>query len=322
MNSWIEQHLDWRPLTAEDIAQLRELRHQIEELDDSVMNTVERIVDLDSVDLILEDSIGGWDQYGNLLAYGLNVTTTIKDVPRALLLGGVHPTHRYLRIGRSILAWQEERALEYRDTHAPGSDLWIGCYCESSQPGLQRLLQRRGFVPERLFHDMYRDLDRLPPPGDVDEITFAPWDPDALERVRRLHNQCFAKSRQTNVDSESWAESLETPNFRPAWTWLARHGDRIVGYALTREDDAPDGDSTGRQAWTDRLGVHPDYRGRGISTALLLRALRAMADDGCVRAGIGVDTTHENFLDHLEAHLGYRTRDAITLMSKTVAVAG
>lgn len=42
---------------------------------------------------------------------------------------------------------------------------------------------------------------------------------------------------------------------------------------MNAEDIAEDGGPAG---WTERFGVHPDHRGRGIALALLSHSLRAM----------------------------------------------
>lgn len=317
MNRWLEDHLDWRAITPAEFSQVTELRLQIAELDDSVLRALDRDGQV-PLDYELENNaIGGWDTYGNLLAYGLNVPGAVDDSPRVLLMGGVHPTHRYLKIGRAVLAWQEKQAMAWRDERFPGQDLWLGCYAERNQPGLRRLLERNSYRPERLFHDMYRDLVALPPLIEVDGVEFARWDEGCMEETRALHNRCFKSFRLRGVDEMGWRESLSGDEFRPEWSWVARHEGSIVGYALAHADTVGLG-SDELHSWTDRHGVDPAFRGRGISTALLLRGLHSMAADGCRTAGVGVDTVNEDFLNHLEHHLGYRTRDAIILMSKTL----
>lgn len=317
MENYLEDHLAWRPVTSADLPELLHLRMQIEQLDDSVVSTVERVVDISAIPDLENMSIGGWDNYGNLLAFGLDAPLPGDGQPRILLLGGVHPTHRYLKIGRAVMSWQEDRAVAWRDTHHPGEELWLGCYTERHQPGLRRILERRGYTREREFHDMFRGLEDLPRISHVDGVQFAQWDDAHEDEVRILHERCFAGNSPHSIDPGNWHDSLHDDGFRPAWSWLAFKDGVIVGYALARADDegVPEGE---RHSWTDRLGVAAEHRGQGISTALLVRGLHSMAADGCSGAGIGVDSPAHDFLRHLEGPLGYRTRDAITLMSKTI----
>lgn len=317
MNDWLEEHLDWRPLRSEDLGQVDELRLQIEELDDSMLRAMEGEGELPVLRELEDNAIGGWDNYGNLLAYGINVAGAVDDEPRVLLMGGVHPTHRYLKIGRAVLAWQESQALLWRDLRCPGQELWLGCYVERYQPGLRRMLERNQYRPERLFHDMYRDLASVPRATDVEGIEFVQWDENCVEETRVLHNRCFMDFRRRGIDEADWRASLSHADFRPQWSWVARHNGAIVGYALSHADVMAETDEL--HSWTDRMGVDADFRGRGISTGLLTRSLNAMAADGALSAGIGVDTVNETFLNHLADHIGYATRDAITLMSKRIA---
>ncbi len=317
MENYLEDHLAWRPITQDDLPELLQLRVQIEQLDDSVVSTVERVVDVRAVEDLASMSIGGWDNYGSLLAFGLDAPLPEQAKPRILLLGGVHPTHRYLKIGRAVLEWQEKKAIAWRDEHHPGEELWLGCYTERHQPGLQRILQRRGYEREQEFYDMFRSLEHLPRITDVPGVGFTQWDDAHEDEVRLLHGRCFAGTDPHSIDPANWHASFHDDGFRPAWSWLAWKDGAIVGYALARADDegAAEGE---RHSWIDRLGVAPEHRGQGISTALLVRGLHSMAADGCSGAGIGVDSPAHDFLQHLETHLGYRTRDAITLMSKTI----
>jgi ribosomal protein S18 acetylase RimI-like enzyme len=48
---------------------------------------------------------------------------------------------------------------------------------------------------------------------------------------------------------------------RPAAWWVARRGDRVIGYMLINGEDL------------DHLYVHPDSQGQGVGTALLRKAL-------------------------------------------------
>ena len=85
----------------------------------------------------------------------------------------------------------------------------------------------------------------------------------------------------------------------------------VVGYAMNADDIADDGGPAG---WTERFGVHPGYRRRGVALALLSHGLRAMH----VEAGIGVDTPDGLAMSRLVADLGYATRDAVGLLTKVI----
>ena len=105
---------------------------------------------------------------------------------------------------------------------------------------------------------------------------------------------------------------------RPDWSWVAVQGQEAVGYALSGVDDAAALDGV-VEGWTERLGVHPSHRRRGIASGLLERTMVSMARSGCPGAGIGVDTVDAALPEVLHGSLGYEARDALVLMGKTIA---
>lgn len=309
MDCYVEDHLQWRLVTSKEMVDLTRLREQIESFDNSMLSASDRIVDLENAVWRDEDCVGGWDNYGSLLAYGWNVVDPDPNRARVTMTGGVHPTHRYLAIGRKLLAWQQARALEWRDSDRPGMDLWLGCYVESGQPGLQHNLSGAGFGVERYFIDMHRSLAKTPQPREVDAITFVPFTPGRSDDLHELHHQCFG----ADVNHDHWETSLS--RVRNDWSWMALSDDGAVGYVLSGEDSevgsdaAPDG-------WTERLGVHPDYRRLGIASALLERTLVSMAHSGARIAGIGVDTSEPVEGVRMQTALGYEHGDSVLLMSR------
>lgn len=313
MDAYVEDHLHWRLIVPGDMDELTTLRHQIEAFDDTLFAAGEGLVrmgDANSLDL---NCVGGWDDYGSLLAYGYNLVDFDSEGARVTLAGGVHPTHRYQSVGRHLLNWQQRRAREWRDADRPGLDLWLGCYVEGGQTGLRHLLEKSGFREERHFIDMHRRLDDVPVPRGVEGISFEPFDTTRSDEVHELHHLCF--SADANADHDHWDQSLA--RVRQDWSWLALNDGEAVGYVLSGEDDAAAMDGV-VEGWTDRIGVHPAHRRRGIASALLERTLVSMAGSRCPGAGIGVDTTDAAVPGALSGWLGYEPRDTVLLMSKTI----
>lgn len=312
VDCYVEDHLNWKPVTPLDLEELDCLREQIGSLDDALLPATDRPVDLGGDDGLDENCIGGWDNYGSLMAFGWDVVDPDPSRARVTLVGGVHPTHRYLGIGRKLLAWQQARAVEWRDAHRPGMDLWMGCYVEAGKPGLQHNLKNAGFVVERHFIDMHRSLRAIPVPREVDGVEFIPFDQRHSDEVHALHHLCFG----ADMIQDHWETSLA--RIRPDWSWVAVADDGAVGYVLSG-DDGEEGNDAAPEGWTERLGVHPQHRRRGIASALLERTLVSMSRSGCVSAGIGVDTTEPDTGSMLQRSLGYENGDSVLLMCKTIA---
>lgn len=313
MDYYVEDRLHWRPVGSDDLEELECLREQIESFDNTLLSAVDRDFSVEGVDGLNENCVGGWDNYGSLLAYGWNVVDPLPGTARVTLVGGVHPTDRFLSIGRRLIAWQEARALEWRDAHRPGTDLWMGCYVEAGQPGLQHNLAKAGFSVERHFIDMHRSLASIPQPRSVDGVEFVPFRLENSDEIHDLHHECFG----ADVNHDHWETSLA--RIRTDWSWVALADGVAIGYVFSGEDaaDAPPGSAT--EGWTERLGVHPMHRHRGVASALLERTLKSMAGSGCASGGIGVDTTDPLMGTKMQSGLGYLQGDSVLLMSKVIA---
>lgn len=312
MDVYVEPHLSWRLLTPDDTDELDAFRGQLDALEDSVLTGVAATIT--DADLLVVTAVGGFDRYESLSAYGIVYLDQV-DPLRMYLMGGVHPTHRHMRVGTALLNWQVAQATAWRDDNRPGVPLWLGCYAEVGRPGLERAATKLGFTPERYSFDLQRDLKRPIPLPDVEGITVVPFPAERSDEVRRLHNVCF-EDVGSEVSPETWAGRLSGPEFRPGWSFVAKHGDRIVAYAMSGVADAAgDGPQIG---WVERFGVHPEFRGRRIATSVLARCLTAMKEAGFTEAGIGIDTPDARRAEHLCSELGWTTRDGVALLTKVV----
>ncbi|MHA6511764.1 GNAT family N-acetyltransferase [Tessaracoccus sp. Z1128] len=312
MDAYVEPHLAWRLLGPDDAEDLDQFRDQLDALEDSVLSGV--AASITGRNLLVAHAVGGFDSYQSLSAYGVTYIAET-DPPRMYLMGGVHPTHRHLHIGTALLHWQMTHAAAWRDEFRPGQPLWLGCYAELGRPGLARVASHLGFTPERYSYDLQRDLTVPLTVPTVDGVLLEPFETAHSEPVRQLHNVCF-DGMGKEVTRETWAARVADPDFRPEWSFIARAGDEVVGYAMsglgdTEDDGTPIG-------WIERFGVHPAYRGRKISLALMGHCLLAMRDAGCREAGIGIDTPDGVGVQRLCADLGWTTRDAVALLSKVV----
>lgn len=310
---YIEPHLRWRLLQEGDAEALEALRTQLQALDNSVLTGLGAQFTGHDPHVPRSLAVGGWDPYDSLSAYGLAYQPEESELT-LYLLGGVHPVHRHMSVGSSLLRWQVESSIAWRDELHPGEDLTLCCHAETSRPGLERAALAIGFQPKRHYYDLHRDLGSPIPERTVDGVRVVSFPPDRSDDVRRVHNLSFANLGSAEVSPEVWRARIEDPAFRPEWSSIALVGDRIVGYALCVEE----GDAGQRVGWTERFGVHPEHRRRGIALALLSRSLRAMRADGCVEAGIGIDTPDGLGLARIGEDLGYTTSDAVALLVRAV----
>ncbi|WP_156250487.1 GNAT family N-acetyltransferase [Pseudactinotalea terrae] len=293
-----ELGLHWRGLELADIPALHVLFHRIEEHDSTPYRTaLEETHERYVADWHSEPTnvLGGFDPAGSLVAFAaVALSPTDTHTLRVHIEGGVDPAHRHRGIGTAMLDWELGRArqlLARSDRSVPAR---LVVHVEEGMPDSVHMLTTRGFQPRRYYTELRRDLALpLPPVVLKRPLEIVPWSAELDEQVRLAHNVAFAEHWVSEPQTaESWAQGRTY--FVPEWSFIVldRTTDRaqVVGYLLSSkyEQDWP---SLGwSEGYIDLLGVRPDWRGRGIATALVSQALHAYATSGMQYASLGVDT--------------------------------
>ena len=179
----------------------------------------------------------------------------------------VHPDHRRQGIATRLV-----------DTAFGQDDDGVArrAACLGSWPVGQAMLEARGFEATRRELTMLRDAGRpvlVPAPairlGSVD-------DDDAWTA---LHQDGYEEGPGfTPLTDDDLALYRSEPGFR---LWFAAEENALVGLCHVRP--FRDGET-----WVNSLVVSKARRGRGIGRALLVHALRVLADDGITRVHLGV----------------------------------
>jgi ribosomal protein S18 acetylase RimI-like enzyme len=174
----------------------------------------------------------------------------------------------------------------------------------SSEPNLRRAaaLQTAGYQVVRVFRRMVIDLPgaALPAPEPPAGVAVRPVTEQDLPACWALHRESFAEHFDYAPEEyEHWrARLVETETYRPQYWWLAEVDGVPAGLLIGQRHE--------ENGWVKTLGTLPAARGRGAGTALLLTALHAFQDDGCPRAGLGVDSANTTGAMALYERLGMR----------------
>jgi ribosomal protein S18 acetylase RimI-like enzyme len=85
---------------------------------------------------------------------------------------------------------------------------------------------------------------------------------------------------------EDWRDfNVERHSFDPSLWWLVDEGDELAAISLNAWHFSGDP----QFGWVHVLGVRPQWRKRGVGTALLHHSFRDFAARGATRVGLGVD---------------------------------
>lgn len=271
----------------------------------SSLATVEE--ELTDPHLTLELDVRGVWSGDRLIAFG-----SVGHIPsgerqeKAVIGGRVDPEMRGLGIGRRLIAWQIERAVERLRERDPSLPWFVRAYEWDWITDAHRLHSRFGLRPVRWFEDMVRPLDvplDLPSPESVEIVG---WDGVPTEETRRVSNSSFADHwGSTPRDAEAWRHMLTGEGSRTDLSYVAVANGEVIGVCLNFHYPQ-DEEVTGRiDGWIAHLGVVREWRRRGVAAALIARSLEAFSKAGMTHAMLGVDTDSPTGATGLYRKLGF-----------------
>ncbi len=289
--------LRWRALTTDDVAAWAELLAAAEAVDVTgehydADDLIEELADplLDAA----HDTVGAFDDNGVMVAYGLvRSVSKIRDHDQYDAEGCVHPDHRRRGLGRAVVERVTERAAQLHRQRHPELEGRVYLRVHDGNTHAVALARQAGMEPVRYWYDMARDLTDLPEPAPLaDGLLVVGYDPELDDAVRLARNEAFADHwgsvERTMSDWRQWFTGSRS--FRPAISLLALDGDEVAGFLLSYEYEADIAASGVSQTWIGQIGTRRAWRGRGVASALLTRALAAYAAAGYQRTALGVDT--------------------------------
>ncbi len=326
MDPMIESSLNWSQLDREALPEVAALIEACDYMDDPV----ERLGLAELSDLADEcgpdlgrNGVVGRDRAGTVIAFALLVIRGLdQEDPRGWLHFAVHPTARHRLIGHRMVEWLCDRAVEWRVETVTEEPLWLGAFVDAKLGRRADSFIAAGLEPERWYCDMHLSFDELPaiaadpPPG----IELVPFRSELSEQVRSVHNAAFSTLPGSHVVGPAeWQNSLTASTSRPQWSHVAIEDGQVIGYAMNSAYQI-DWEAQGHtEGWTDRIGVLPAHRGRGIGRLLVQASLATFRAEGLAGAGLGIDTTNHEAALAMFTALGYTEADSVVLHGRTFA---
>ncbi len=178
-------------------------------------------------------------------------------------------------------------------------------------PGARAALEARGFVPIRYGFEMLRaHLDDIPdhalPPG----LEVRPVEPSNLRPLWEAEVEAFNGHWGARADDASearWQEFLADPYNRDTDLWqVAWDGDEIAGMVRPFINPVENERFGVRRGWCENISTRAPWRGRGVASALISCALRALGERGMTEAALGVDAQNETGALRLYQKMGFR----------------
>ncbi|MBM3800059.1 MAG: GNAT family N-acetyltransferase [Actinobacteria bacterium] len=262
------------------------------------------------------------DESGRIVGYTwtIHLPSDVSE-ERCYVEGGVDTDRRGLGIGHQLLTWSLAHARERLDTSSNSIPRYVRIDHHVDDEATRELVASFGFTPVRWFDDLVRpltDLDDLPTADSIggSPVTIEPWplDDPLDDEIRIVKNTSFTDHwGSTPTSVEGWTEMTTGFGSRLDLSLIARDtaSGRIVAFLLSKRYPADDELLGYSQAWVDKLGTLPEWRGRGLASALIGEALRQYAADGSTHAAIGVDADNPSGASRLYRALGFTTHTQI-----------
>jgi mycothiol synthase len=183
---------------------------------------------------------------------------------------------------------------------------------------LPKIVEQAGWRPVRRSYQMRIELgDDLPEPRLPDGIAVRPLEPADERRVHEANNAAFAEDWNFRPQPfEQWRDdNFGRENFDHSLSWIAEHDGRLVGFSANAWHFSGDPEF----GWVGILGVLPDWRHRGLGTALLQQSFQEFGRRGAKRVGLGVDAQNETGAVQLYERAGMHVHRVNVMYEKAVS---
>jgi ribosomal protein S18 acetylase RimI-like enzyme len=234
--------------------------------------------------------------------------------------GGVHPDWRQRGLGTRLLDWAEDAAVRLHQEHFPGRPLSLSGSSLTHNPDGAALYAARGYQPVRWFHVMSRDLKApLPAASLAPDVRVAPFSPAVSEDARGIRNEAFADHwGSTETSAEAWEHHVTGSTFRPGFSFVAYAGQEPAGFVLSEEYEAYNEQIGGRDLFIGLVGTRRAARGRGIASALLIRALAGAREAGFISGSLVVDADSPTGAVGLYERVGFTVKHTSVTQAKSL----
>ncbi|MFF8819186.1 GNAT family N-acetyltransferase [Leucobacter sp. NPDC015123] len=325
------EHLSWRPATGDDAEAICELYRAA-----GVVDHPYELYGLDLVKLWLAgdrftlatDTVLAFSNAGVLVAFGeAKLDDEWRDHVDVFVDGVVHPEWRGLGIGTGMLAWQEARGrqlLATVDARLPGL---LSMGAREANSDTLALAANAGYQPVRWWMELGRSLAgeipaRKLPPG----VELRPYTAEVSEATRLAVNDAFRDHWGSRpMSAQEWADERELGEFSPELSRVlvtGRGSDadpiRVVAAALTEVNEDEWELNGGPFGYMSTIGVVRDWRGRGLSSAVISAVLEAYRAAGFVNALLDVDSANPSGALGMYERLGFTARDRSVTLAKWV----
>ena len=311
--------LDWRSATASDVGAIVELQDACFRVDDTYREVESEVLDrFDDPDVHAptDSLLGVTDDGAVVVSIWCYVPSTAETMWRAFGDVHVHPDHRTEAMYDFAFGWWETRSRQRLAERTDGLPrmLWFSAF--SHETNLIEYMKRRGYIIERYFDELIRDLSD--PVADAvlsDGMEFVPAEDAPEGDELYVHNEAFRDHWGSQPFTQERWDHFKNESYLPEASYLVYDGDEPIGHVMSGKFPHDFEDRGFAHSWILSLGVVRSRRRQGIATAMINRAMADFVIDGMEFAMLDVDSESPTGAYGLYESLGFeRTRQTVALM--------
>jgi mycothiol synthase len=233
--------------------------------------------------------------------------------------GRVDPGWKRRGVGSGLLGWGQDRLL----TKSEGVGRRV-LRTNAVSPSTTVFMEKHGYeVTQHTAHLVRPDLDDIPELPLPDGIVVRPVTEDDLRAVYEAEVAHFRDHWGASEEEQGWWENFRTNPHMDLSLWqVAFDEDDIVGivrpYIDAEENDRMDR----KRGYTEDISTRSDWRGKGVASALIVRALAAQRDRGMEESALAVHEENRHGAYRLYERHGFQLRSRMDTLDRTVEAAG
>lgn len=218
--------------------------------------------------------------------------------------------HRSSYFWLAMVAENERQLRQIAAGHTPVSEQYFQAWASDRQKKWATVLAEAGYQVVRRFNNMLYQLGDAPTKSLPAGLEIRPVLPEHMHQIWEAQKEMNAGLFE-NV-AEDWMDEkypawLANPENNPRFWQVAWEGDHLAGMVLAHMNESEDEKKPGRRGYTEHIYVRPQWRGRGLASALIARGLQVLKEHGATEAELGVDAENESAAFRLYERLGYKT---------------
>jgi GNAT superfamily N-acetyltransferase len=217
--------------------------------------------------------------------------------------GRVTPEWKHHGIGTGMLHWAQGRLAEMSGD--AGEDTITRTTAVSA--ATTEFMTKNGYeVTEHKAILVRPHLDDIPEVPMPDGVEVRPVDEVDLRMIYEAEVEHFRDHWGASEEQSGWWESFQSDRHRDLSLWqVAFAGDQVVGI-VRPHIHAEENEQMGRKrGYTEEISTNREWRGRGIATALIARALKAQRDRGLEETALAVHVENPHGAYRLYEGMGF-----------------